>query len=106
MTRAIPVVGAGRGALPRSALAGAFFAASLGFGAGQALAAYTARVQDGTLRIVGDAASDKLALRLDGGSANTLQVDVGDDGTADFSFARTTFTAISVQAGAGDDQTR
>ena len=35
-----------------------------------------------------------------------LQVDVGDDGTADFSFDRSTFTAIDVEAGGGDDQVR
>jgi Ca2+-binding RTX toxin-like protein len=58
------------------------------------------------LKITGDGASDKLALRLQGGSPTILQVDVGDDGTADFSFDRTTFTAVDVQAGGGEDQLR
>jgi Ca2+-binding RTX toxin-like protein len=35
-----------------------------------------------------------------------LQVDVGDDGTADFAFDRSTFTAINVQGGGGNDQIR
>src|SRR5262245_44103334 len=88
------------------ALAAGVAAAVLGPGAGPALAAYTASVQNGTLNVVGDNASDKLALRLAPGDPNTLQVDVGDDGTADFSFDRSTFTAIHVAAGGGDDQVR
>lgn len=53
-----------------------------------------------------DWGADKLALRLEAGSPNALDVDVGDDGTVDFSFDRGTFTAINVQAGAGDDVMR
>ena len=93
-------------ALALSVLTGVFLAATLAFGAHPALAAYTARVQAGTLKITGNAASDKLALRLEPGSPTTLQVDVGEDGTADFSFDRSTFTAIDVEAGAGDDEVR
>jgi Ca2+-binding RTX toxin-like protein len=81
-------------------------AALLGPGAGSALASTTASVQNGTLTVLGDGSSGKLALRLDPASPDTLQVDVGDDGTADFSFDRTTFTAISVRARGGDDQVR
>ena len=88
------------------ALSAGFFAVALGFGTTPALAAFTAHVQAGTLKVTGDGASDKLALRLDGGSPSILQVDVGDDGTADFSFDRTTFTAIDVEAGGGDDRLR
>ena len=79
-------------------------AAALAFAAGPAAAAYTAQVQAGTLTIVGDNASDKLALRLAEGAPGTLQLDVGNDGTADFSFDRSTFTAIDVEAGGGDDE--
>ena len=93
-------------ALALSVLTGVFLAATLAFGAHPALAAYTARVQAGTLKITGNAASDKVALRLEPGSPTTLQVDVGEDGTADFSFDRSTFTAIDVEAGAGDDEVR
>src|SRR5262245_4322177 len=81
-------------------------AGSLSFGAGSALAAYTAKAQAGTLTITGDGASDTLALRLQTGSPNTLVVDVDEDGTADFSFDRTMFTAIDVHAGGGDDEVR
>ena len=88
------------------AVTGAALAGTFAFGAHSALAAYTANVHNGTLEIAGDRASDKLALRLAPGNPNTLQVDVGDDGTPDFSFDRSTFTAIHVQGGAGNDQIR
>jgi Ca2+-binding RTX toxin-like protein len=78
----------------------------LGFGAAPALASYNAHVQGDTLQITGNQASDKLALRLQPGAPNILQVDVGDDGTPDFSFDRTTFNAIHVHGGGGDDQIR
>src|ERR1700722_15176281 len=81
-------------------------AALLGFSAAPAFASYTAGVENGTLQIKGDGASDKLALRLSSTDPNTLQVDVGEDGTVDFSFDRSTFTAINVQAGGGDDEVR
>jgi Ca2+-binding RTX toxin-like protein len=88
------------------ALSAAFLALVLAFGSSPAHAAYKASVQNGTLRINGDGASDKLALRLQGASPTTLQVDVGEDGSADFSFDRSTFTAIDVDAGGGDDDVR
>jgi len=71
-----------------------------------AAAAYSAKVSGGTLLVTGDSASDKLALRLQPGSPTTLVVDVDQNGTADFSFDRTTFTAIDVRAGAGADDVR
>src|SRR5436309_2299052 len=64
------------------------------------------QVQGGTLQISGDAASDKLGLQVSPVDPNVLQVDVGEDGTTDFSFDRTTFTAIDVEAGGGDDEVR
>src|SRR3954466_7492371 len=78
-------------------------AAAFGLAASPARAAYAAHVQAGTLQGNGDGAGDKLALRVAPGAPNTLQLDVGQDGTADFSFDRTTFTAIEVHAGGGDD---
>ena len=95
-----------RRALALGALTGALFAASLGFGADQALAAYTVRVDAGTLTIAGNGASDKLLLTFLGGSPSTLHVDVGMDGTSDFTVDRSTFTAVDVAAGAGDDEVR
>ena len=93
-------------ALQGGAVLGASVAALLGFSAAPALASYKAGVQNQTLQIRGDRASDKLALRLSPTDADTLQVDVGDDGTVDFSFDRSTFTAINVQAGGGKDEVR
>ncbi len=93
----------GRRALTVGATAGSILVAALTFAATQADAAYTAQVKAGTLQIRGDGASDKLALAP---TPTTLVVDVGDDNTADFTFDRSTFTAVSVQAGDGDDQVR
>ena len=96
----------GKRALVLIALAGVFLAATLGLAADPASAAYTARVEAGTLKVVGDGASDKLALRLQPGSPGLLQVDAGDDGTADVIFDRNSFTAIEVEARGGDDEVR
>ncbi len=85
---------------------GASGAALLGLGATPALASYRAQVNGGTLQITGNGASDKLALHLDPNNPNNLQVDVGEDGTADFSFDRSTFTSINVDAGGGNDEVR
>jgi Ca2+-binding RTX toxin-like protein len=93
-------------ALQGGAVVGASVAAMLAFSAAPAFASYTAGVQAGTLQIKGDGASDRLALRLSPADPNTLQVDVGEDGTADFAFDRSTFTAINVQAGGGNDDVR
>ncbi len=106
MTAGTFPVAFGRRVITLGVLAGAFFSALLAFGATSAPAAYTAQFQGQTLQLVGDGASDKLALRLQAGAPNILQVDVGDDGTADFAFDRSTFTGIDVQAGGGNDQVR
>jgi Ca2+-binding RTX toxin-like protein len=88
------------------AIAGAGLGGMLGFAADPALASYDAHVQNGTLQITGNGASDKLALRLEPGAPNILQVDVGEDGTTDFAFDRNTFNAINVQGGGGNDEIR
>src|SRR5690242_16199969 len=93
----------GRRALTLSAAAGSILAATLTFAANPAHAAYTAQVKAGTLQIRGDGASDKLTLAP---TPTALILDVGDDDTADFTFDRSTFTNVSVQAGDGDDQVR
>ncbi len=59
-----------------------------------------------TARGRGTRASDKIALRLKAGNARILQVDVGDDGKADFSFKRKQVARISVHAGLGNDLVR
>ncbi len=83
-------------------LAAALAAAGLA-AAAPADAAYKAKVSGGTLKITGNGAGDKLALRLQQGNRNVLVVDVKANGSADFSFDRSTFRRIVVNAGAGND---
>src|SRR4029077_2556105 len=64
------------------------------------------KLKHGELTIVGTEASDKIALRLQSGQPGVLQVDVGDDGSADFSFARERVATIAVDAAGGNDLVR
>ena len=66
-------------------------------------ASVTASLRQGVLTVTGTAGPDIITVRLKAGDPNTLEVDVGADGTADFSFLRSTVTAITVSAGDGDD---
>ncbi len=90
----------------RVLLAGALVAGALGLSAAQADAAYTPAVKDRTLLLAGDAAADKLALRPAATKLPTLEVDVGDDGSADFQIALSRFDRIRVLAGDGADTMR
>jgi hypothetical protein len=69
-------------------------------------AALTATVAGDTLTVKGSAANDGVALRLAPGQSGTLQVDFGDDGTADASFDRATFSSIRVTLRSGADSFR
>ncbi|HEU5065826.1 MAG TPA: hypothetical protein VFT86_08055, partial [Gaiellaceae bacterium] len=104
MNAMTPAMGLGRRALLVSALAGALFAALLA--ADQARAAYSGKVKSNKLMLVGNGDSDQLVLRLRAGDPTILEVDVGADGTADFSFNRSRFRAIDVQARGGNDEVR
>jgi RTX calcium-binding nonapeptide repeat (4 copies) len=64
------------------------------------------KLKHGVLTVKGTEASDKIALRLQAGSPAILQVDVGDDGSADFSFERKEIAKIAVDARPGDDLVR
>jgi Ca2+-binding RTX toxin-like protein len=64
------------------------------------------KIKHGVLTIKGTKASDKIALRLQAAQPDTLQIDVGDDGSADFSFDRSKVTKIAVQARSGNDLVR
>jgi hypothetical protein len=68
--------------------------------------ALRAAVDDGTLRITGSPQGEQVALRLSALDRNQLQVDFGDDGSAEFSFDLGTFTGIDVAAGNGSDTVR
>jgi len=66
----------------------------------------SASVSGDTLTVSGSSASESLALRLAAGDSNTLQVDFGDDGSAEHSFDRSTFSSIEVSLRSGTDRFR
>ena len=68
--------------------------------------AIRATVTHGTLRIEGSHHSDDIALRLSRDDRTQLQVDFGDNGSADRTFDLKTFDAIDVKAGNGNDTVR
>jgi RTX calcium-binding nonapeptide repeat (4 copies) len=65
-----------------------------------------AEVKRGTLEVKGGDDGQRVALRLESGDPNTVQVDVGDDGSADFSFNRGALAAIKIRMGDGEDSAR
>ena len=65
-----------------------------------------AKAKHGTLEVKGSGGSDVVALRLKPGDPNRIQVGVGDDGAADFSFQRQVVKRLAVDARAGDDVVR
>jgi len=62
---------------------------------------YKAKVKKEILFLDGRDDSARLALRLQ--TSTILDVDVGDDGSADFSFDRSKFAQIIIDGGGGDD---
>lgn len=90
----------------------AVLAGAGGIAAGQAQAAPYKGMFDApqlahrSLAVRGTPGNDKIAVRLKAGDAGVLQVDLGDDGSADFSFNRTEIAKIAVLALAGDDVVR
>ena len=65
-----------------------------------------AAVVNGTLVVSGTPSRDLITLRLSRSRPSRLQVDVGDNGSADHVFRLRSFTAISVEAGDGRDRVR
>lgn len=66
----------------------------------------SASVSGDTLTVTGSSAGESLALRLAAGDANTLEVDFGDDGSAEHRFDRSTFSSIDVSLRSGSDRFR
>src|SRR6476661_654416 len=64
------------------------------------------KLRHGVLTIEGTDGGDRIALRLQAGDAGVLQVDVGDDGSPDFSFERADVASIAVDGAVGDDVVR
>ena len=88
-------------------LAAGLLAGALGLTAAKADASPPAiGLRGKTLIIKGTGASDRLALRRRAGAPGKLEVDVGDNGSADFTIARDEVKRIRVKAGGGDDQVR
>jgi Ca2+-binding RTX toxin-like protein len=79
---------------------------ALGSPVAAAAAKPRATVVGKTLTVTGSTDADLIALRVDPSRSGTLDVDVGDDGTADFTVDRSTFRRIEVDAGRGDDHVR
>jgi Ca2+-binding RTX toxin-like protein len=65
-------------------------------------ASYTAKVKNRVLTITGNNAASTLTLRT-GVTASQLQIDVGDDGSAEYTFDRGAFEKIVVDASGGND---
>jgi Ca2+-binding RTX toxin-like protein len=64
------------------------------------------KLKRGELRVTGTNASDTIALRLRAGDPGMLEVDAGDDGSADFAFPRSEIARIAVSARPGNDLVR
>jgi Ca2+-binding RTX toxin-like protein len=64
------------------------------------------RLAHHTLRVRGTEANDGIALRLAAGNPAVVQVDLGDNGSADFSFPRAAIESISVKGRGGNDRMR
>jgi Ca2+-binding RTX toxin-like protein len=62
-----------------------------------------ARIRRGQLNVLGTAKSDKITLRLKPGNKSRLQVDVGGNGSAEFTFKRSAFNRIVVHGASGPD---
>ena len=67
-------------------------------------AAVVASIANGTLTVTGTTAGERLALRR--GAPGRIVLDVGDNGSANFSFVRSRFTKIVVNAKGGNDRLR
>jgi Ca2+-binding RTX toxin-like protein len=63
-------------------------------------------VKHGTLVVKGGDQDNRIALRLDARDPGVIQVDVGDDGSPQFSFARSGIEAINMRGGDGNDSLR
>lgn len=90
----------------RVAVAGAAALFAVGLAAPASAAPASATVENDTLTVAGSSGSDRVALRLAVGDPDTLEVDLDDDGTAEHSFDRTTFSTIDVALGSGGDSFR
>jgi len=61
---------------------------------------------NGTLVVKGGDQDNRIAVRLAAGNPGVIQVDVGNDGSPQFSFARADVAAINIKGGDGNDLLR
>ncbi|HEX6696672.1 MAG TPA: calcium-binding protein [Solirubrobacteraceae bacterium] len=87
-------------------LAAGLVAGVLGLTAAQADAAPAIGLKGKALIVKGTGAGDRLALRLHSGAPDKIDVDVGDDGSADLVVARNKVDRIRVKGAGGNDQIR
>jgi RTX calcium-binding nonapeptide repeat (4 copies) len=66
----------------------------------------SAELDNGTLHVDGGNRPNAVTLRLKQGDSSRIQVDAGDNNSADFSFARSDVDAISIRMGNGRDHVR
>jgi Ca2+-binding RTX toxin-like protein len=64
------------------------------------------QLEQHALRVQGTKANDAIALRLAAGNPSVLQVDLGDNGSTDFSFPRASIKSISIEGRRGNDRLR
>ena len=100
-----------RRSLATAAVVGLALAAFAALAAAHASAAVKvdgvrAALKKGTLNVTGSDGGQQVALRLKAGDPGVIQVDAGNDGSADFSFASADVGAIKVKMGDGNDLAR
>jgi Ca2+-binding RTX toxin-like protein len=62
-----------------------------------------ASIRRGQLNVLGTATNNRITLRLKPGNTSRFQVDVGGNGSAEFTFKRSAFNRIVVHGGSGAD---
>jgi hypothetical protein len=86
-------------------LAAALIATTQSYGSGK-VAGVRAAIKHGVLNVTGSDGGQQVALRLSAGAPSEIQVDAGNNGSADFSFASGPIDAIKVKLGDGSDLAR
>jgi hypothetical protein len=104
--RRLALVPAAAAALVAVATAAAYPAKAAAPGHRHRLEPVRVRLEHHRLRVQGTEGNDAITLRLAPGNPAILQVDLGDNGTADFSFPLAAIKRISINARGGNDRVR
>lgn len=84
----------------------AFTGTALASAGNQRVDGVRAAIHHGTLDVRGNDAGNRIALRLKADDPSVIQVDVGDDNSAELSFDRADVDSIDLRGGAGGDALR